>query len=840
VGREKFLVGGEGARHLSQPKRPVVYRSSTVITPTAQTRRADTIAATTQNEITCDSSKSTIAQSFLKLGWAEFVRSQRAPCDFSKNLLSLPHPAASLLHSFSQDGVPVNLAREPTQAEVEEMLNRGPHQSTLDHVDFLKEEFASMVKKGHWVTLPYHLVRDLPSLWVSPMGVVPQRERRPRTIVDYTFSGLNASTRKTAPPESMQFGKALLRILQAIVYAPPEHGPVFLFKLDIADGFYRVWVRPEDVPKLAVTFPVNKGEQPMLAFPLALPMGWVESPPHFCVVTETITDLANHRITSGNLSQLEQHRLDTYADTYTVDAEEPEWWDSGNTMTQPPPIAQIDVYVDDFIGLAQGNRPHLERVRRTLFETVDSVLRPLEPVDGASNREEPVSVKKLRKGDGAWNTTKVVLGWQIDTVALTVALTPNKAERLHQILDIPTTQKRIGLKKWQQVLGELRHMSFAIPGGKYMFSLLQDALKRTDGRHKVKLSRNLHDTLTDFRWLVHDLEGRPTHLHEWFPDAQQHIGACDASKAGMGGVWFPFGSEAIPIVWRYEFPSDVQGQVVSDDNPTGSITNSDLELAATLAHLDVATTLFAGPRQTLSVLSDNSASVAWQRKGSSSSPAASAYLLRLQGLHQRHFQYHPIFNHISGEANCMADLASRAFDSPDAQFVSQFNILFPQTHSWLLSSPRPAITLAISSALSCKRPRPESFLPPKSDVNSFGRSGDSSSSHLDQSTRTLPLEMITFATHRPTAKDYKQYFSSLGECAPAKSRPAKSRQELARWMRPFVRFRRNSNWLDTTTPADDPDNSPMTTFSPVSHAPGGGKTPHRAESDHSPSSSYRK
>ena len=31
----------------------------------------------------------------------------------------------------------------------------------------------------------------------------------------------------------------------------------------------------------------------MVAFPLVLPMGWVESPPQFCAVTETVADLAN-------------------------------------------------------------------------------------------------------------------------------------------------------------------------------------------------------------------------------------------------------------------------------------------------------------------------------------------------------------------------------------------------------------------------------------------------------------------------------------------------------------------------------------------------------------------
>jgi hypothetical protein len=330
------------------------------------------------------------------------------------------------------------------------------------------------------------------------MGVVPQRERRPRTIVDYSYSSINEQTLPTAPQESMQFGRTLLRVLQEIVYANPEHGPVSMFKLDIADGFYRVWLKPEDIPKLAVSFPTSNTEDPVLAFPLALLMGWVESPPYFCAVTETNTDLANQRLRSGDLSQSPWHRLDEAADTRPVDAPLQRWW-GGASESATIPLAQFDVYVDDFIGLAQGTCQHLERVRRTLFESVDLVLRPLEPSDEGTRREEPISVKKLRKGDGAWATRKVILGWLLDSESLTIELTPQKQSRLAEVLNVPTTQNRMGPRKWQKLLGELRYMAFAIPGGRNMFSILQDALRHTDTRHRVKLDSHVHDALEDFR-----------------------------------------------------------------------------------------------------------------------------------------------------------------------------------------------------------------------------------------------------------------------------------------------------------------------------------------------------
>jgi hypothetical protein len=151
---------------------------------------------------------------------------------------------------------------------------------------------ADMVEKNQWLVLPFSQVRKLPNLRVSPIGVVPQRDRRPRTIVDYSFSRINQETCSIAPSEAMQFGTALQRAIENIVNANPRFGPVQVCKVDIADGFYRIEVRPADIPKLGVIIPSQTEDQEQLiAFPLVLPMGWKNSPPYFCAITETVADV---------------------------------------------------------------------------------------------------------------------------------------------------------------------------------------------------------------------------------------------------------------------------------------------------------------------------------------------------------------------------------------------------------------------------------------------------------------------------------------------------------------------------------------------------------------------
>lgn len=177
----------------------------------------------------------------LKLGWDGYIQQcRKRPC-LHPHLDHLPHPAGPLLQQLRHDGAPLQLTTPPwTSDQLEAASQRGSHQSAHSYLGFLEQEMLDMVRRGYWTILPYNLVKDTPNLRLSPIGVVPQRERRPRTIVDYTFHHVNHDTRKLAPPESMQFGQALDRLLYRIWSADPKFGPVYALKVDLSDGFYRI------------------------------------------------------------------------------------------------------------------------------------------------------------------------------------------------------------------------------------------------------------------------------------------------------------------------------------------------------------------------------------------------------------------------------------------------------------------------------------------------------------------------------------------------------------------------------------------------------------------------
>jgi hypothetical protein len=418
-------------------------------------------------------------------------------------------------------------------------------------------------------------------------------------------------------------------------------------------------------------------------------MGWKNSPPYFCAITETVADVTNERI--HHHQQPPRHRLERVADSHGIGEDDqqtcsaeartpttavpapapalPASGPSEHPVNQP--LGQFDIYVDDFLGMAQGNTQRLRRLRRTLFTTLDEVLRPKDAADGEA-RQEPISVKKLRKGDARWSTTKQMSGWLINTFQSTITLPPHRVERLFTILDsITPDQRRVSIRKWQQMLGELRAMAIAISGARGIFSHLRAALQTRNLCHgQIRVSNHVRATLDDFKWLAESLRDRPTRLQELVVQPPCIYGTTDASGQGMGGFCIlppttHADSPKPPMLWRLRFPATVQQNLVSTTNLKGSVTNSDLAFAATIIQHDVVCHNYDVHEKTLHTCTDNQATQAWHQKGSTTTNAVPAFLLRLQAIHQRFHRYIPLHSYLPGKLNAMADDASRLWHLSD-------------------------------------------------------------------------------------------------------------------------------------------------------------------------------
>ena len=327
------------------------------------------------------------------------------------------------------------------------------------------------------------------------------------------------------------------------------------------------------------------------------------------------------------------------------------------------------------------------------------------------------------------STKKTILGWEFDTVNMTIHLSKRRRQRLQDILaELPHDKKRVSIKTWHKVLGELRSMTLALPGSRGLYSALQVRFKAD--KKRIRLTRMVHDFLDDFRWIAQTLDSRPTRIYETVPTAPQIVGTTDALGIGMGGVFFvptpwstPRFPDYYPYLWRAEFPIEIQQRLLTYENPTGSITNSDLELAGTVAHHDVIATHVGVAETTIGTAHDNYAAVIWNRKGSTSSTGPAAYLLRLQALHTRQHRYIPVHDFIPGHLNRLADEASRRFHLSDTDILTHFNTHYTQPRTWELLILRPKMLSALISCLHKKRVDPQSALQEPVEKTSIGDTG---------------------------------------------------------------------------------------------------------------------
>ena len=89
---------------------------------------------------------------------------------------------------------------------------------------------ADFIENNFWLVLPYDLVKELLLLRLTPLACKEERDRRARILMDHSWpwpwDNINANTLPGAPPEAMQFGSMLQRLMYFSRHANPKFGPV--------------------------------------------------------------------------------------------------------------------------------------------------------------------------------------------------------------------------------------------------------------------------------------------------------------------------------------------------------------------------------------------------------------------------------------------------------------------------------------------------------------------------------------------------------------------------------------------------------------------------------------
>jgi hypothetical protein len=681
-------------------------------------------------------------------------------------LAIMSHPFGAQLASWTT-GVAVDCGAEWSREAVEVAVARGPHPTAIlpDAIALVHEDIDYQVKAGftevvYWDEIKLHLPANFK---VSPVAVIPQTGRRGRIILDLSFpvrrepqkgakrkmgeviqKSVNDTTQKLAPTEPVhEIGKVLPRLFHFMASTPADQ-EIRLSKVDLSDGFWRLLVEPDQKWNFCYVMPDPPGARVRIVIPSALQMGWAESPAYFCAATETGRDIIDLLLRED--IDLPEHPLEEFMAP------------KDTPRTAPPGSAaqtSVGVYVDDYVlGVVENaDRTLIRRVSRATLHAIHSIFPPPE-VSGHIGGKDPISRKKLEKGDARFEVEKEILGFMMNGADRTVRLSDAKATAIAEEIATILKKKHVPLKRFRSVLGRLQHAARILPAAKGMFSPLNKATRGDPPQVGLGKSSEARAALIDLKHLILTLAALPTHVSELVEYDPEIAGTCDASAAGAGGVWV--GYDIQPTVWRVEWPQDVV-----ELYRTGTLTNSDLEMAAVLLQYLVAEQLRSMERCHSAIWSDNSPATSWSTKmaDKATTPIA-GQLLRALAMRQRTTRSAlPTVAHYAGSHNLLADTASRSFhrfhhgsskgtpSQSDSHFLTSFNSVFPlsdfpQMPSWQLVTLTSEMSSKVISTLrGQKLAMPRWTVQPEPPAGETGQPGAPTST--SPSSSVAPLEKTT-------------------------------------------------------------------------------------------------
>ena len=195
----------------------------------------------------------------------------------------------------------------------------------------------------------------------------------------------------TPPPPlehltTIQHGHNLDFFLQEIVYADPYLGLFYVLKVDVSNGFYCIRIRPRNTPKMDLIVLASEEDEPLVSTPLITPMICKNSPTILCASTETVSDLANNVL--HDLCHTQHYPMDYHAERVSIQPFPPLNSFLSAIPRDPMPgcknadlLAYVEIFVEKFLGLAQGPVHHCWHVCRTIFHSLEQVFHSKDTVD---------------------------------------------------------------------------------------------------------------------------------------------------------------------------------------------------------------------------------------------------------------------------------------------------------------------------------------------------------------------------------------------------------------------------------------------------------------------------
>jgi hypothetical protein len=153
-------------------------------------------------------------------------------------------------------------------------------------------------------------------------------------------------------------------------------------------------------------------------------------------------------------------------------------------------LGQIDDFIDDGIAIVPDLGKNSIRAIQALLLAVHILFRPTD-LKGPVLRDDCLSLGKLLE-EGFLTETPVILGWQINTRALTIQLPDKKFKCWSQELSETILTKMISFKDLEKLIGQLNHAASACPIMRYFLNHLRRMLQNWESKKQTKKSQEMY------------------------------------------------------------------------------------------------------------------------------------------------------------------------------------------------------------------------------------------------------------------------------------------------------------------------------------------------------------
>jgi hypothetical protein len=195
-------------------------------------------------------------------------------------------------------------------------------------------------------------------------------------------------------------------------------------------------------------------------------MGWVKSPPYFCAASKTARDIATDYCETpvGSLTPHNfVHHVMGSNKFQALPANTPNSRANGFFYA-------LEVYVDVFVSIViPTSQEQLVHVATAIMSGIHDVF----PAD-LVNSNNPISKKKLLKGEGQYALIKTILGFEFDGQRKTLWLEEEKRVKLltilHSWIRAGTQNRGVPFAEFKSVVTKLQHAFMALLGGRGLLS----------------------------------------------------------------------------------------------------------------------------------------------------------------------------------------------------------------------------------------------------------------------------------------------------------------------------------------------------------------------------------